>query len=143
VLYCRCSCSRLCTDSFKRRRPADQPLGDAESYKRFVGLKPAKYSTSFFCDLERFYCSIASSLPKSPDPYQEEQLLRPDSKVSCFDATSAHLRVNISVYTGYLDVDAGAKHLFFYFFESRRNPDKGASMNSFQRHPLVDNIQCR
>ncbi|KAN0097812.1 Merops: S10.UPW [Tylopilus felleus] len=28
----------------------------------------------------------------------------------------------VSVYTGYLDVDQGAKHLFFYFFESRRNP---------------------
>ena len=30
-----------------------------------------------------------------------------------------------SVYTGYLDVDYGTKHMFFYFFESRRNPDKG------------------
>ncbi|KIM42877.1 hypothetical protein M413DRAFT_444511 [Hebeloma cylindrosporum] len=30
----------------------------------------------------------------------------------------------VNVYTGYLDVDAGAKHLFFYFFESRRNPEK-------------------
>jgi carboxypeptidase C (cathepsin A) len=30
-----------------------------------------------------------------------------------------------SVYTGFLDVDQGAKHLFFYFFESRRDPDKG------------------
>ncbi|TFK85892.1 peptidase S10 serine carboxypeptidase [Polyporus arcularius HHB13444] len=29
----------------------------------------------------------------------------------------------VNVYTGYLDVDEGAKHLFFYFFESRRNPD--------------------
>ena len=29
------------------------------------------------------------------------------------------------MYTGYLDVDAGAKHLFFYFFESRRDPEKG------------------
>ncbi|KAG0698855.1 Alpha/Beta hydrolase protein [Suillus ampliporus] len=29
----------------------------------------------------------------------------------------------VSVYTGYLDVDKGAKHLFFYFFESRRNPE--------------------
>ncbi|KAF9500185.1 alpha/beta-hydrolase [Pleurotus eryngii] len=28
----------------------------------------------------------------------------------------------VNVYTGYLDVDAGAKHMFFYFFESRRNP---------------------
>ncbi|KAG9317129.1 hypothetical protein JVU11DRAFT_1321 [Chiua virens] len=25
-------------------------------------------------------------------------------------------------YTGYLNVDQGAKHLFFYFFESRRDP---------------------
>ncbi|KAF8629355.1 hypothetical protein AX15_003491 [Amanita polypyramis BW_CC] len=30
----------------------------------------------------------------------------------------------VNAYTGYLDVDEGAKHLFFYFFESRRNPDK-------------------
>lgn len=29
----------------------------------------------------------------------------------------------VSVYTGYLDVDQGAKHLFFYFFESRRHPE--------------------
>lgn len=28
----------------------------------------------------------------------------------------------VNVYTGYLDVDQGAKHLFFYFFESRRDP---------------------
>ncbi|KAF9246868.1 peptidase S10 serine carboxypeptidase [Melanogaster broomeanus] len=30
----------------------------------------------------------------------------------------------VSVYTGYLDIDQGAKHLFFYFFESRRDPVK-------------------
>ena len=30
-----------------------------------------------------------------------------------------------SVYTGYLDVDYGAKHMFFYFFESRRDPKNG------------------
>ncbi|EKM59597.1 uncharacterized protein PHACADRAFT_250197 [Phanerochaete carnosa HHB-10118-sp] len=30
----------------------------------------------------------------------------------------------VNVYTGYLDVDDGAKHMFFYFFESRRDPDK-------------------
>ncbi|KAF9448461.1 peptidase S10, serine carboxypeptidase [Macrolepiota fuliginosa MF-IS2] len=29
----------------------------------------------------------------------------------------------VNVYTGYFDVDAGAKHMFFYFFESRRDPD--------------------
>ncbi|KIJ27001.1 hypothetical protein M422DRAFT_191548, partial [Sphaerobolus stellatus SS14] len=29
----------------------------------------------------------------------------------------------VKVWTGYIDVDYGAKHLFFYFFESRRNPD--------------------
>ncbi|KAI0751275.1 peptidase S10 serine carboxypeptidase [Daedaleopsis nitida] len=28
----------------------------------------------------------------------------------------------VNAYTGYLDVDDGAKHLFFYFFESRRDP---------------------
>jgi carboxypeptidase C (cathepsin A) len=31
----------------------------------------------------------------------------------------------VNVYTGYLDVDQGAKHLFFYFFESRRDPATG------------------
>ncbi|EMD41002.1 hypothetical protein CERSUDRAFT_121599 [Gelatoporia subvermispora B] len=30
----------------------------------------------------------------------------------------------VNVYTGYLDVDYGAKHMFFYFFESRRDPAK-------------------
>ncbi|TFK56200.1 hypothetical protein OE88DRAFT_1621164 [Heliocybe sulcata] len=30
----------------------------------------------------------------------------------------------VNVYTGYLDVDSGAKHLFFYFFESRNDPDE-------------------
>ncbi|THH08098.1 hypothetical protein EW146_g9106 [Bondarzewia mesenterica] len=34
----------------------------------------------------------------------------------------------VNVYTGYLDVDQGAKHLFFYFFESRRNPDAGTCL---------------
>ncbi|GJE84749.1 peptidase S10, serine carboxypeptidase [Phanerochaete sordida] len=30
----------------------------------------------------------------------------------------------VNVYTGYLDVDDGAKHMFFYFFESRQDPAK-------------------
>ncbi|KAF8583990.1 peptidase S10 serine carboxypeptidase [Ramaria rubella] len=29
----------------------------------------------------------------------------------------------VKVWTGYIDVDFGAKHMFFYFFESRQNPD--------------------
>ncbi|CEL55779.1 hypothetical protein RSOLAG1IB_01791 [Rhizoctonia solani AG-1 IB] len=29
----------------------------------------------------------------------------------------------VKMYSGYLDVDYGAKHLFFYFFESRSDPD--------------------
>ncbi|KZO98288.1 serine carboxypeptidase [Calocera viscosa TUFC12733] len=29
----------------------------------------------------------------------------------------------VKVYTGYLDVDQGAKHMWFYFFESRRDPE--------------------
>ncbi|OSX60510.1 hypothetical protein POSPLADRAFT_1047939 [Postia placenta MAD-698-R-SB12] len=37
---------------------------------------------------------------------------------------SAFCDPTVNVYTGYLDVDYGAKHLFFYFFESRRNPAK-------------------
>ncbi|KAJ6612822.1 Alpha/Beta hydrolase protein [Mycena sp. CBHHK59/15] len=38
---------------------------------------------------------------------------------------SAFCDPTVNVYTGYLDVDQGAKHLFFYFFESRRDPAKG------------------
>lgn len=34
----------------------------------------------------------------------------------------------VNVYTGYLDVDYGAKHMFFYFFESRRDPAKDDAM---------------
>lgn len=30
----------------------------------------------------------------------------------------------VKSYSGYLDVDYGTKHMFFYFFESRSNPDK-------------------
>lgn len=30
----------------------------------------------------------------------------------------------VKSYTGYLDVDYGTKHMFFYFFESRSDPDK-------------------
>ncbi|CAK5278138.1 unnamed protein product [Mycena citricolor] len=37
---------------------------------------------------------------------------------------SAFCDPTVNVYTGYLDVDEGAKHLFFYFFESRRDPAK-------------------
>ncbi|TRM68590.1 peptidase S10 serine carboxypeptidase [Schizophyllum amplum] len=29
----------------------------------------------------------------------------------------------VNAYTGYLDIDQGAKHLFFSYFESRRDPD--------------------
>lgn len=43
---------------------------------------------------------------------------------SCFFFS---ILIAISVYTGYLDVDQGAKHLFFYFFESRRDPAQGRS----------------
>jgi len=31
---------------------------------------------------------------------------------------------SVKSYTGYLDVDYGTKHMFFYFFESRSDPDK-------------------
>jgi carboxypeptidase C (cathepsin A) len=31
---------------------------------------------------------------------------------------------SVRSYTGYLDVDYGTKHMFFYFFESRSDPDK-------------------
>lgn len=52
---------------------------------------------------------------------------RPSSKLTTPipEQNVVYNRLPRSVYTGYLDVDAGAKHLFFYFFESRRDPDKG------------------
>lgn len=37
---------------------------------------------------------------------------------------SAFCDPTVNAYTGYLDVDYGAKHMFFYFFESRRDPAK-------------------
>jgi carboxypeptidase C (cathepsin A) len=30
----------------------------------------------------------------------------------------------VKAYTGFIDIEHGRKHLFFYFFESRRNPEK-------------------
>jgi carboxypeptidase C (cathepsin A) len=30
----------------------------------------------------------------------------------------------VKAYTGYIDIEHGRKHLFFYFFESRRDPDE-------------------
>jgi carboxypeptidase C (cathepsin A) len=30
----------------------------------------------------------------------------------------------VKAYTGFIDIEHGRKHLFFYFFESRRNPDE-------------------
>ncbi|CCL99179.1 uncharacterized protein FIBRA_01194 [Fibroporia radiculosa] len=44
---------------------------------------------------------------------------------------SAFCDPTVNVYTGYLDVDYGAKHMFFYFFESRRDPAKGEGEYAF------------
>ena len=56
--------------------------------------------------------------------------------VYCHPGPSSCLYTNnffiCSVYTGYFDVDAGAKHLFFYFFESRRDPEKGIQLFMFK-----------
>ncbi|EJU04544.1 serine carboxypeptidase [Dacryopinax primogenitus] len=38
--------------------------------------------------------------------------------------TEGFCDTTVNTYTGYIDVDYGAKHLWFYFFESRHNPDK-------------------
>ncbi|KAF9076682.1 peptidase S10 serine carboxypeptidase [Rhodocollybia butyracea] len=43
---------------------------------------------------------------------------------------SAFCDSTVNMYTGYLDVDAGAKHLFFYFFESRTDPARGPGCSS-------------
>ena len=45
--------------------------------------------------------------------------------VYCHPSRCTNNFFTCSVYTGYFDVDAGAKHMFFYFFESRRDPGKG------------------
>ena len=41
--------------------------------------------------------------------------------VSTTASNGIHDRSRTSAYTGYIDVEA--RHLFFYFFESRRDPD--------------------
>ncbi|QRW13018.1 Serine carboxypeptidase [Ceratobasidium sp. AG-Ba] len=47
----------------------------------------------------------------------------------------------VKMYSGYLDVDYGAKHLFFYFFESRNEPDSDPVLmwiNVFTVHPKLE-----
>ena len=53
----------------------------------------------------------------------------------------ANSSILCSVYTGYLDVDYGAKHLFFYFFESRRDPDNGESSAKSSSKKLTRSLQ--
>ncbi|KZS97808.1 peptidase S10, serine carboxypeptidase [Sistotremastrum niveocremeum HHB9708] len=47
--------------------------------------------------------------------------LHPDSRIRV--KRSDWCDPTVHVYTGYLDVDYGTKHLWFYFFESRSSPD--------------------
>lgn len=60
----------------------------------------------------------------------------------------------VKSYTGYLDVDYGAKHMFFYFFESRNDPDTddvlmwinggpGCSEYSVMINPWLDVLKPR
>ena len=55
------------------------------------------------------------------------------TSLTCADSFSLS-----SVYTGYLDVDAGAKHMFFYFFESRRDPEKGIGLCQLIKSSLMN-----
>ncbi|PVF96677.1 peptidase S10 serine carboxypeptidase [Serendipita vermifera] len=48
--------------------------------------------------------------------YPEHQVRIKETKGFC-DPT-------VKAYTGFIDIEHGRKHLFFYFFESRRNPDE-------------------
>jgi carboxypeptidase C (cathepsin A) len=48
--------------------------------------------------------------------YPEHQIRIKETKGFC-DPT-------VKAYTGFIDIERGRKHLFFYFFESRRNPDE-------------------
>ena len=52
-------------------------------------------------------------------------MTRLSSELILRDGSIIELTIISSVYTGYLDVDDGAKHMFFSFFESRRDPDNG------------------
>jgi carboxypeptidase C (cathepsin A) len=48
--------------------------------------------------------------------YPEHQIRIKETKGFC-DPT-------VKAYTGFIDIERGRKHLFFYFFESRRNPEE-------------------
>lgn len=62
-----------------------------------------------------------SIVPKSQCTNQEESVLWCNSEVGCiYSDPDCKLRFQISVYTGYIDIEA--RHIFFYFFESRNNP---------------------
>lgn len=64
-----------------------------------------------------------SVLPKSQRTNQEEPVLRWNCEVSLGhpdQRSSWKLKLHISAYTGYIDIEA--RHIFFYFFESRSNP---------------------
>ncbi|KAI0041504.1 serine carboxypeptidase [Auriscalpium vulgare] len=79
-----------------------------------------------------FECPSALSTPEF-NPVGSLSAVRPDAYTTLthplFTRHSVRIKqstdfcdTTVNSYTGYIDVDA--KHLFFYFFESRSNPDK-------------------
>lgn len=89
-------------------------------------LKRVRTSATFFYFFGWLYPIFESTVSWTPSTRQEVQFLWSNGQVSFVRWFGIFTScAEISVYTGYLDVDAGAKHLFFYFFESRRDPAKG------------------
>ncbi|KAG1863717.1 Alpha/Beta hydrolase protein [Suillus subluteus] len=88
------------------------------------------HKQAIFTDDKLHNEKVSNALPIAPENLAS---LTVDSFTTLSHARFPHHAVRIkksdfcdptvSVYTGYLDVDQGAKHLFFYFFESRRKPE--------------------
>ena len=119
----------VCSQSydFNRRRRlclgsswvATEPVSDTLRRAEVESDKHSKHRVLHY--------SCASAFPELRCQDQENRLLWSYGQVSTLNIYLKQVQVvkwDRSVYTGYLDVDYGAKHMFFYFFESRRSPEK-------------------
>lgn len=96
-----------------------------------VGVASSAHKQTIFTDAKLHNETVPNTLPIIPESLAS--ITSVDSFTTLSHPRFPHHAVRIkksdfcdptvSVYTGYLDVDQGAKHLFFYFFESRRNPE--------------------